>query len=157
MKIAVTRWKEKSYEGNYYYCDYLSHIGCNLLDKRKERRQDMNNDLISREALKEKLSLYPSITKFNSIHDGILAEIIDNAPTVDAIQYTLGYQDGFLEGKKIYERPQGDFTRSELESWLYRIASNNLDNELGRYCEEIICRLNGFERFVSDMRKGDAV
>lgn len=55
------------------------------------------------------------------------------------------------------ERPTGDFTRNELESWLYRIASNNLDNELGRSCEEIICRLNGFERFVSDMRKGDAV
>lgn len=25
----------------------------------------------------------------------------------DAVQYTLGYQDGFLEGKKICERPQG--------------------------------------------------
>lgn len=57
---------------------------------------------------------------------------------------------------KYEERPQGDFTRKELESWLYRIASNNLDNELGRSCEEIIYRLNGFERFVSDMRKGGA-
>lgn len=62
------------------------------------------------------------------------------------------YYKGVRDTKK--ERPQGDFTRNELESWLYRIASNNLNNELGRSCEEIICRLNGFERFVSDMRKG---
>ena len=27
----------------------------------------------------------------------------------DAVQYTLGYQDGFLEGKKICERPQGEW------------------------------------------------
>lgn len=37
---------------------------------------------------------------------------IDNAPTVEsednAIQYTKGYQDGFLEGKKLAERPQGE-------------------------------------------------
>lgn len=43
-----------------------------------------------------------------------LIKVIDNAPTVeaptvDAVQYTLGYQDGFLEGKKICERPQGEW------------------------------------------------
>jgi len=40
-------------------------------------------------------------------YKGIM-EYIDGVPTVDAVQYTLGYQDGFLEGKKICERPQGD-------------------------------------------------
>ena len=50
------------------------------------------------------------------------------------------------------ERPQGEFTRQELESWLYQIAFNNTDNELSRDCEEIISRLDGFERFVADMR-----
>lgn len=77
---------------------------------------------------------------------------IDNAPTVEYPFYQEAYQTGYEEGKN--ERPQCEFTRNELKSWLYRIASNNLDNELGRSCEEIICRLNGFERFVSDMRRG---
>ena len=40
---------------------------------------------------------------------GAILKIIDNAPTVDSVQYTLGYQDGFLEGKKICERPQGEW------------------------------------------------
>jgi hypothetical protein len=34
----------------------------------------------------------------------------------DAVQYTLGYQDGFLEGKKICERPRGEWrTRTDTE------------------------------------------
>lgn len=51
-----------------------------------------------------------------------------------------------------FDRPEGEFTRKELESWLYQIAFNNTDNELSRDCEEIISRLDGFERFVADMR-----
>lgn len=45
------------------------------------------------------------------------------------------------------------FTRAELESWLYQIAFNNCGNSLGNACEEIISRLDGFERFVEDKRK----
>ena len=44
------------------------------------------------------------------------------------------------------------FTRKELESWLYEIAFNNVNNNLGNACEELISRLDGFERFVSDKR-----
>ena len=51
-------------------------------------------------------------------------------------------------------KPKDEFTRRELESWLYAIAINNTQNELGSSCEEIISRLDGFERYVSDMRKG---
>lgn len=36
MKTAVTRWKEKSNEGNNYNGDYLSHSSCDLLDKQGE-------------------------------------------------------------------------------------------------------------------------
>jgi RNA polymerase subunit RPABC4/transcription elongation factor Spt4 len=43
-------------------------------------------------------------------YKGIM-EYIDEVPTVDAVQYTLGYQDGFLEGKKICERPQGEWIK----------------------------------------------
>ena len=44
------------------------------------------------------------------------------------------------------------FTRKELEGWLYEIAGNNLDNEFGTYCEELINRIDGFERYVRDKR-----
>ncbi len=47
------------------------------------------------------------------------------------------------------------FTRAELESWLYQIAFNNCGDPLGDACEEIISRLDGFERFVVDERKED--
>ena len=45
------------------------------------------------------------------------------------------------------------FTRVELESWLYAIERNNLDNVLGACCEIIIGRLDGFEQYVKDRRK----
>lgn len=45
------------------------------------------------------------------------------------------------------------FTRDELKAWLYEIAFNNCNNSLGDSCEEIISRLDGFERFVEDKRK----
>lgn len=51
------------------------------------------------------------------------------------------------------------FTREELKAWLYAIAINNLDGlERDKIfaldCEEIIGRLDGFERFVKDRREG---
>lgn len=60
-------------------------------------------------------------------------------------------KDDFLEICKT-ERPKGEFTIDELEKWLYEIAYNN-NNEFGQNCLEIIGRLDGFERFVADMRK----
>lgn len=51
------------------------------------------------------------------------------------------------------------FTRDELEAWLYANAANNLDGNkrdqlFADDCEEIIKRLDGFERFVKDRREG---
>ena len=46
----------------------------------------MNNDLISRSELKKALSENITILTFNVSYDGILAEIIDNAPTVEMPQ-----------------------------------------------------------------------
>ena len=48
--------------------------------------------------------------------------------------------------------PLVGFARKELEGWLYEIAGNNLGNEFGTYCEELINRLDGFERYVRDKR-----
>lgn len=62
-------------------------------------------------------------------------QIIDRAPTIEA------------------------FTREELENWLYTICYNNIDgNEedmaFAKHTEEIIRRLDGFERYVKDKREG---
>jgi hypothetical protein len=62
-------------------------------------------------------------------------EEIDRAPTIEA------------------------FTREELENWLYTICYNNIDgNEedmaFAKHTEEIIRRLDGFERYVKDKREG---
>ena len=43
----------------------------------------MNNDLISRSELKTALANNSLIRNFNLQYDGIIAEIIDNAPTVE--------------------------------------------------------------------------
>lgn len=57
--------------------------------------------------------------------------------------------------KQMKRQMQFKFTRAELESWLYVMASNNFGNSLGDACEEIVSRLDEFERFVIDMRKED--
>lgn len=74
--------------------------------------------------------------------------------------YTFRSEDDKLivtdltEKKKLNEIVGGNFTREELESWLYEIAMNNIGNELEKMCVEIIGRLDGFERFVVDKRVG---
>lgn len=51
------------------------------------------------------------------------------------------------------------FTREELENWLYTICYNNIDGneedmKFAKHTEEIIRRLDGFERYVKDKREG---
>lgn len=62
----------------------------------------MNNDLISREALKEEIvKLCERINANNGITVPTLAftRIIDNAPTVNYPFYQETYQTGYEEGK----------------------------------------------------------
>jgi len=54
----------------------------------------MNNDLISREALKKALEEY----KYCGFYDKLI-ELIDNAPTISD-RYAEGYQTGFEEAKE---------------------------------------------------------
>jgi len=98
----------------------------------------MTNDLISREALQETFTEECCGCCDNCPHclTGYKCDLIDNAPTVEST-----------------------FTREELKAWLYAIAINNLDGlERDKIfaldCEEIIGRLDGFERFVKDRREG---
>lgn len=78
----------------------------------------MNNDLISREALKKaiinahiNMELTFDISTFNCVMN-----IIDNAPTVDIKDELAGaYNEGFMCGNKEAEkaRPQGEWIRKE--------------------------------------------
>ena len=105
--------------------------------------------LIDADALKE--ALYEEYEAREHYIGEIMLKAIDNAPTVTVnCKDCDGYEAGYSAGLKDVE----GFTRKELESWLYAIAINNTNNELGSYCEEIIKRLDGFERYVLDMRKG---
>ena len=80
----------------------------------------------------------------------------DNASKADPLQrWQIDYIWKIFE--KINEE-HGYFKRSELESWLYEIAFNNIDGsktdrKFAEACEEIIKRLDGFERYVKDKRK----
>ena len=81
----------------------------------------MNNDLISREALKKALKdahinmkLTFDIATFNCVMN-----TIDNAPTVETSKieykaYNDGFKDGVDQGIKLSERPQG--------KWIYHRA-----------------------------------
>lgn len=70
----------------------------------------MNNDLISRSALKEQIS------ELHSHDDSIdiwlkredVDNLIDNAPTVDLTK-NQAYDKGFITAMKLYARPQGEW------------------------------------------------
>jgi hypothetical protein len=49
------------------------------------------------------------LENFEGTYPAGLDYAIDKINSGDAVQYTLGYQDGFLEGKKICERQQGEW------------------------------------------------
>ena len=102
-------------------------------------------DLISRQdainALEEQLDYLQMLNK-------------NENPTAEGKWYGVNWARNTIADLpyKQNERPNNNFTRKELESWLYQIAFNNTDNELSKNCEEIIKRLDGFERFCADMR-----
>lgn len=75
----------------------------------------MNNDLISREALKK---AFEDTVCIEPMPYAFVKQIIDNAPTVEQRDnFDLGYIQGLEDGKN--ERPQGE--------WLY------IDNEWGTF------------------------
>ena len=90
------------------------------------------SDLIEREAVREQINCW-----------------------IDSGEYRCTNATYYLN-KRIGElpsvQPTSGFTRKELEDWLYEICLNNFDNDLRKYTEEIIGRLDGFERYVADMR-----
>ena len=82
----------------------------------------MNNDLISREALKKAFE----ITQYNNYDDLKRTEsLIDNAPTVDLTK-NQAYDKGFITAMKLYARPQGE--------WIVLVDADNIQT-----CKCSIC------------------
>lgn len=100
------------------------------------------------------------------IHKAILMEVwVQKMTNEDAIKIIQGishwkyWHNDTLEAfilaiKALEERPQGEFSRKDLESWLYQIAMNNIGTDFEKSVVEIINRLDGFERFVSEQKSG---
>ena len=93
----------------------------------------MNNDLISREALKE------AIKDNGYSHYFEILEIIDNASTVDTTcphcdsGYAQGLSDGYLKGKE--ERPQGKWiTQNDFDGFTYwKCSECNKENDFIKF------------------------
>lgn len=92
----------------------------------------MNNDLISREALKKAICIDEPISideTWEQLYDAVV-KAIDNAPTVDTncphcdSGYAQGYSDGYLKGKEA--RPHGKWKKHE---WGYSCSVCGVSND----------------------------
>ena len=106
----------------------------------------MNNDLISREALKvaiEKeldkadLTEYEACICVTSIYD----RVIDNAKTVEEKSYEMGYQDGCEDGLQGI-RPQGEWEYVSRNCWKCSYCQE-LTNEGKNFCPNCGADLRG--------------
>lgn len=71
----------------------------------------MNNDLISREALKKSIKSYADDQYAENEYLGEYAimDIIDNTPTVPLPDFKEGYKQAIIDGKTNFSRPQGEW------------------------------------------------
>ena len=114
----------------------------------------MNNDLISRDALRKAIEPL--------IEDGRIYDIlsyIDNAPAIELtesdIQEILRPRCMSVVTNEYLialHRGPGKFTLGELRAWLYENAYNNIGTQYEKDVVEIINRLDGFARFCKDRR-----
>ena len=111
----------------------------------------MNNDLISREALKKALKEY----KYCGFYDKVI-EIIDNAPTVDIKDEIAGaYNEGYMCGSREAEkaRPQGEWIEVDIKSTPYGgYTCNRKCNKCGYFTREY--RLNFCPNCGAKMKGG---
>lgn len=82
--------------------------------------------------------------------ENLLREAVSNLIKLDNHSMTSSDNAEFLMW--VDDLMDDKFTIDELKKWLYEIVDHN-DNDFGNDCLEIISRLDGFERFVADMRK----
>ena len=70
----------------------------------------MNNDLISRDALKLTIENFQIFNPKLSVYD--VLKIIDKAPTVEQ-NWRFYYDHGYAQAKRDFERPQGEWIKHE--------------------------------------------
>ena len=97
----------------------------------------MNNDLISRSALKEDLRENHYFGMFTED----ICNIIDNAPTVEVTDYDTGYQDGLEDGLNDI-RPQGEWIFVSRNCWKCPYCQE-LTNEGKNFCPNCGAKMKG--------------
>ena len=117
----------------------------------------MNNDLISRSALKEAYlkefwAAMGEDKSFDAI--GTMTKVIDNAPTVEIPDYSelhkaVGYNEGYTQALKENARPQGDLiSRNYVENIVkaefvdLRDGTEEWRTYVNDTCENILCKVN---------------
>lgn len=72
------------------------------------------------------------------------------------IKHTVEHGGDFLpfeviaNGTPLLQGHDTMFSRKALENWLYSICLNNVGTEFAKHVEEIVTRLDGFERYCKD-------
>ena len=115
--------------------------------------------LIDADELKKELAKNITIWTFNVSYDGILAEIIDNAPTVDIPCNDCcadTYRDGYEKGKAD-ARPQGEWLTfstnhsiiqcSECTALLNNLRADIFKDKIGKmnFCPNCGAKMRGEE------------
>ncbi len=97
----------------------------------------MNNDLISRSALKKKAEMV--ILWNGDLRRFVSYETIDNAPTVPLPDFKEGYKQAIIDGKTNFSRPHGEWIKTP-ELFRDRICSHcgkQISYEqIGKFCIE---------------------
>lgn len=89
-----------------------------------KRGEEMDNDLISRSELKKAVekSFKHNLNGYDALLISEIDEFIDNAPTVEPEIYITAqdydvYLEGYKQGKKDFDRPQGEWIRTRTGSF----------------------------------------
>lgn len=122
----------------------------------------MNNDLISREALKKAIEDSDIIHCVTNLWYADILKEIDNAPTVDAIpnaegyeMYNKGYVQGYEMGKK-EARPQGEWIIIRDKKWGDNVKCPFCEKELAGTDLNFCCKC-GAKLIGSEKMNGGAV
>ena len=123
----------------------------------------MNNDLISREALKNEFALmmwkeyspYMEVKVCDIVNQTL--DFIDNAPTVPLPDFKAGYKQAIIDGKTNFSRPTGEWILQKYERFnsgneLYKYYCNKCghkeehaysDSKLPNFCEDCGADMRG--------------
>lgn len=100
--------------------------------------------LIDADKLKKSMAESVTVLKFNQEFDGLIAEFIDNAPTVVPEDFMNSYEEGYERARKDFERPTGYWYLETGDLWwhcsvchdcIQDIAANEFVTATNPYCK----------------------